>query len=253
MSGETATPAPDSTPAPAPSDAAPSPAAASAESAAPASEAAEEFIPDNPESEPKAEAEGEEGKPEAKAEAEADDFLAETDDDDAKDKADSQADAKPEGAPEAYQQFTLPDGMEIDADALAKATPVFRELGLDQEGAQKLVSLQADIMADAVQSYHDTLAQGHAERLKAWADEVKADPEFGASNLSQSKQNAARVLAVEPAARKALVEYGLDRNPAVFRLLAKLGAKLSEDTLVREDTGAPEKTAPMRDADIMYS
>lgn len=253
MSGENSTPATE-TATPAPATASADPSSTPAESAAPAADA-DEFIPE-PKTESKAEP-STEGKADdeskAKPEGEADDFLAETDDDDAEGKADGPADAKPEGAAEAYQPFTLPEGSAIDEAVLAKATPVFQKLGLKQDGAQELVSLHAEIAADIVQGYHEQLAEGHANTLKTWATETKAHPEFGGANLTASKGLAAQALALEPGARKVLVDYGLDRNPHVFALLARLGSKLSPDSLVRDDAGSPVKETPKRAADVMYS
>lgn len=237
-------------------DPAPAAEAAPAKSeAAPAADAGgdEEFLPDTTKSDAKPEGEAKDGKTDAKSDDKADDFLAETDDDDAEGKADAPGDAKPESAAEAYQPFELPEGMAVDENALAKATPIFRELNLDQAQAQKLVSLQADIMLDAVKAHHQALSDGHANTLKTWANETKSHPEFGGQNLKASKALAAQALALEPAARKVLVEYGIDRNPHVFALLCRLGSKLSPDSLVRDDAGAPVNDAPMRDADVMYS
>lgn len=211
-------------------------------------------MPDTKASEaaPSTEGKAEGDKSDAKPEGDGKDFLAETDDDDAESQADAPRDAKPESAAEAYQPFELPEGMEEDREALAKATPIFRELNLDQGQAQKLVSLQAEIMRDTVQAYHKALSDGHAETLKTWAKETKAHEEFGGKNLTASKALAAQALALEPGARKVLVDYGLDRNPHVFALLARLGSKLSPDSLVRDDAGAPVKATPMRDADVFY-
>lgn len=247
MSTENATPAPDTS----------APVANGADTSAPVVDApsaeGDEFLSDTPESEAKpAEGEAEDGKTETKPEGEEKDFLAETDEDEAKSEADAPGDAKPEAEAQAYQPFTLPDGQQIDEAALAKATPVFRKLNIDQAGAQELVSLQADIMQGAVQAYHQTLAEGHANTLKTWAQETKAHPEFGGQNLKASKAAAAQALALEPGARKVLVDYGLDRNPAVFALLARLGTKLSPDSLVRDDAGTPVKAPPTRDADVFY-
>jgi hypothetical protein len=246
------TPTPESTPVAA-ATAAPESAAVATDAAAGAD--AEEFIADDkPDSEAKPEGKADDVKPEAKADdAEADDFLAETDDDEAKKDADAPGDAEKEGESKAYQPFTLPDGQALDEGAAAKATPIFQKLNLDQDGAQELVSLYADITKDALTEYHQSLAEGHAQRLKEWATETKAHPEFGGANLKASKAAAAQALALEPAARKVLVEYGLDRNPHVFALLARVGTKLSPDSLVREDAGTPVKGAPQRDADIFYS
>lgn len=251
MSGETPASTETATPAPATASADSSP--APAESAASAAETVEESNPDRTKSEAEPSTEGKADDVKADDAKAEDDFLAETDDDDAKGEADSQADAKQDGESEAYQPFTLPEGLELDTEALAKATPIFRKLNLNQEGAQELVSLQAEIMQSAVQAYHETLAEGHAKNLKAWAAETKAHPEFGGDNLKASKAHAAKALGLEPAARKVLVEYGLDRHPSVFALLARVGSKLSEDSLVREDAGAAVKSAPTRDADLFYS
>lgn len=248
----------ESAPAPATADAAPSPAAA--ESAASAQDAdGEEFLSDA-ESKPEAEAKGEDGKPKAKSEDEAKDFLeAETDDDEAKKEADAQGDAKKDGESETYQRPTLPEGMEIDDAAWEKALPVFADLGLKQDGVDKLVSLQAEIMKEAVEAQVQALADGHANTLKTWESELKAMPEYKGEALKQAKGRVRDVLAKlgTPELRQLLGDsrqgYGLVRNPHVFKFLDSLASKLSEDSLVRDDAGAPVKAPPTRDADILYS
>src|SRR6185437_8602963 len=42
---------------------------------------------------------------------------------------------QPSGAPEAYAAFTVPEGQTLDPATLESATPIFRELGLDQAAA----------------------------------------------------------------------------------------------------------------------
>lgn len=252
MSADTPTPAPDATPAPQPEAVTPTPAASATEGAAPASEGAD-FLADTKDSEATPSTEGKADDVKAE-EAKADnDFLAETDDDEAAEKSDAPGDEKPESTAEAYQPFTLPEGLVIDEEALAKATPILRKHGLDQDSAQELVSLQAEITQTAVQAHHQALADAHAQNLKDWAAQTKAHPEFGGKNLTAAKAQAAQALSLEPGARKVLVEYGLDRHPAVFALLARVGSKLSPDSLVRDDAGAPDKVAPQRDADLFYN
>jgi len=56
------------------------------------------------------------------------------------DKQTDNKDAKPEGPPEKYE-FQLPDGMELDQEALAEFDPIARELNLNNEQAQKLASI----------------------------------------------------------------------------------------------------------------
>lgn len=245
MSGETETPnAETATPAPNGADT-----SAPVDKAAPAE--AEEFLPDTA----KSDAKPKEGKADDKADASKEDegFLAETDDDDAEKDADAPGDADKDSAPEAYQPFELPEGLALEGDDLAQATALLRKHGRSQEEAQELVSYYANQQKKSLETFHQTLVDAHEQRLKDWAKETKADEEFGGKNLTASKASAAKALALEPSARKVLVEYGLDRNPAIFKLLARVGSKLSDDSLVRDDAGAPETVAPQRDADVMYS
>ena len=45
-----------------------------------------------------------------------------------------------EGAPETYADFTVPEGSTVSKEVIGEsATPLFRELGLSQDQAQKLV------------------------------------------------------------------------------------------------------------------
>lgn len=225
------------------------------ETAAPA-EADDDFL-DDPKSEAKPEGEAKAEKADAKPQGEDDDFLkAETDKDDAKDKADAQGDAKPAGESEAYQPFTLPEGLVLDETVLAEATPLLRKIGADQDGAQELVSFYAAKTQEAIASYHEELAAKHVETLKSWETELKAMPEYKGAALSEAKARVATVLNQlgSPELRQLLTkDYGVVRNPHVFKFLDAIGSKLSEDSLVRDDAGAPVKATPKRTADEMYS
>lgn len=258
MSVETTAPVTESaTPAPATAAADPSP--APAEGAAPAADDAEEFLADAPNSkaEPSTEGKADDVKPEEKAKADDPDFLAETDDDDAESEGDGQADPKQESEPEAYQQFTLPEGVELDEATLTEVTPIFRELNLDQDGAQKLVSFYASKTQDALTAYHQKLAEGHQETLRTWSNELRELPDYkGKDAFNQAKGRVAHVLNTlgSPELKTLLdKDYGLIRNKAVFTFLDAVASKLSEDSLVRDDAGAPVKEPPKRAADVMYS
>lgn len=61
--------------------------------------------------------------------------------------------------PEKYADFKLPDGVKLDDATLKMATDTFKELGLTQEGAQKLVDIYAKNGLEAAQA-----------PFKAWAD-----------------------------------------------------------------------------------
>lgn len=228
---------------------------------APQSEAkSDDFLADEPKSEAKPEGEAKDGKAEAKPEGEAKDFLdAETEGDKADAaKADAPSDAKQDGESKAYQPFELPEGSFLDEETIrTEVGPIFQELKLDQAQAQKLVSSHAEWTQKSVQAYHDVLAERHAETLKTWENELKTLPEYKTADaLKSAKANVARAISTlgDPEVRKILVEeYGVVRNPHVFKFLDAVGSKLSPDSLVRDDAGAPIKAPPKRVADEMYS
>lgn len=79
----------------------------------------------------------------------------------------------PEGAPEAYADFKAPDGYEIDKAAMAKALPIFKELNLSQDGAQKLVDFYSAVSKEAAEAPLNL----YANMQKDWRDE--ASTRFG--------------------------------------------------------------------------
>jgi hypothetical protein len=137
------------------------------------------------------------------------------------------------GAPEAYAEFTAPEGFEIDPTALAEATPLFKELGLDQARAQKLVDFYAKQSQQAAEApfklWQDT--------QKEWVDSIKADPEIG-GKLDTVRATVAKVidsLGPELAAdfRQAMDFTGAGNNPAFVKVMFKLAAQLTEGGFVR--------------------
>lgn len=72
------------------------------------------------------------------------------------------------GAPETYADFKAPEGFEIDKEAISKALPIFKELNLSQEGAQKLV----DFYAAQNQQAAEAPFKLWADTQKQWTDEA---------------------------------------------------------------------------------
>lgn len=94
--------------------------------------------------------------------------------------AEKPEDKKPaEGAPEKYEAFKAPEGYEFDEKGQAEATTLFKELGLNQDQAQKLMDVYAAKAIEAQKDATESAATAYAEMRKSWQDEVKADPEIG--------------------------------------------------------------------------
>ena len=138
--------------------------------------------------------------------------------------------AKPTGAPEAYTDFTLPEGMDMDVGTLDAYKGLAKELNIPQEAAQKLIDLQTTLVAKQADAYQQAVvAQG-----QKWAAEVKNDPELGGENYDKSVASAIKVIQSfgDPALTELLNDSGLGNHPALFKFCHRISAAISEDKFV---------------------
>lgn len=104
---------------------------------------------------------------------------------------------QPTGAPESYTPFTAPEGRALDEALVGAATPIFRELGLSQAAAQRLVDFwneRTGGQAEALKAQVETMREG-------WRNEVKSDPTIG-PKLDAIKADIGRALDRATADRK---------------------------------------------------
>ena len=138
--------------------------------------------------------------------------------------------AKPTGAPEAYTDFTLPEGIDMDVGTLDAFKGLAKELNIPQEAAQKLIDLQTTLVAKQADAYQQAVvAQG-----QKWAAEVKNDPELGGENYDKSVASAIKVIQSfgDPALTELLNDSGLGNHPALFKFCHRISAAISEDKFV---------------------
>ena len=82
---------------------------------------------------------------------------------------------KPEAKPtDGYTAFTAPEGYTLDPKAIEAVTPIFKELGLNQEQAQKLVEVHAKQMIDAAKAPQST----YETMRNDWVAKAKSDPDM---------------------------------------------------------------------------
>jgi len=154
-----------------------------------------------------------------------DDGKSGDDDGDKDDKDDKDGDDdKPEGAPEKYEAFDLPEGVKPSAELLAAAEPVFRDLNLTQEQAQKLVDLQvAQVEGDI---------EAHTKQSADWAAENKNDKELGGDNYPETVRLVRLATNEVGQELKDFVnQYGIGNAPPLVKALRTLGQALDEDKL----------------------
>ncbi len=135
-------------------------------------------------------------------------------------------------APEKYELAL--EGVDLDADTLAAAEPVFRELNLSNEEAAKLLPVAKGFAEKIGETLiNDLVQQGQAKR-QSWLTEAKADPEIGGAKWDESLHLAAKGFDAigfkdgHPF-RQALEETGFGNNVHMIQLVRKLGELVSED------------------------
>lgn len=144
---------------------------------------------------------------------------------------------KPEGAPESYEEFSMPDGVELDQGLMESFLPVAKDLNLTQEQAQKLIDLQTKSVVESAKAQQERWA----ELRKEWTDLSTSDEEFGGSSFKENLGLAKRVLDKygTPELREALDVTGVGNHPELIRIFVRFGRAISEDKL---DMGGKAKS-----------
>jgi hypothetical protein len=127
-----------------------------------------------------------------------------------------------------YADFNTLEGVELDSALLEKATPVFKDLGLTQEQAQKLV----DFQAENVQAGATAQVEAFNQMVDGWATESKNDSEFGGDKFEESVAIAQAAVNKfgTPAFKELMETHGVGNHPEVIRFMVKVGSLTMEDS-----------------------
>ncbi len=135
----------------------------------------------------------------------------------------------------------MPEGVTVDATALANFSPVLKGLNLTQEQAQQLVTAYATETGRQSQAFADQLKTetfateqaglmfaGHRD---AWAAAIKADKDIGGANFDGNVQTMQRAMAKfgTPELKALLNTTGLGNHPAMAKLFLAVGKQIRED------------------------
>lgn len=148
---------------------------------------------------------------------------------------------KPVGAPEAYEDFTLPEGMEMDVEILGEFKNLAKELNIPQAKAQQLIDFQSQLASKQAEAYQTAVTK----QAQDWAASIKNDPEIGGENYDKSVASAIKVIQSfgDPALTELLRSTGLGNNPALFKFCHRISSAISEDKFVMpgSQTNAPKE------------
>lgn len=146
--------------------------------------------------------------------------------------------AKPEGAPESYDWGET----QLDSAVLTAFGDVAKELNLTQDAAKAVLDKMTPVMQAR-----------QAEQIEAarteWAEQSKADKEFGGEKLQENLGFAKKAMDqfATPELKTLLNESGLGNHPEVIRFFVKAGKAISEDKVVTGAQGtATESYNPKR-------
>jgi len=145
--------------------------------------------------------------------------------------ADAAAKLKAEtSAPEAYEDFALPEGMEMDADVLGEFKNLAKELNIPQAKAQQLIDFQTQLATKQAEQQQAAVAK----QSQDWAASIKNDPEIGGENYDKSVASAIKVIQSfgDPALTELLNTTGLGNHPSLFKFCHRISAAISEDKFV---------------------
>lgn len=152
------------------------------------------------------------------------------------------------GAPEGdadYADFTLPEGVELDAAGATALKAIAKDMNLSQASAQKFVD--ALVARDAAQA---EASAAHLTTIReGWQTATRTDKQFGGDKLNASLAVAQKALKQygSPELNELVVGAGLGDHPEFIRLLVNVGNATSEAPIVN---GGPSVTNDA--ASVMY-
>lgn len=138
----------------------------------------------------------------------------------------------------AFQPFTLPEGVEYDEASSREFQTLAKELGLNQEQAQKLVDFHTKKYLGQEDEQYQRLM---AERGK-WEEQCKNHPEFGGAKFGESLGHARNFIKAFGGDELKGAMNIIGDHPALFAAFAKAGKLLAEDRFAQGSGGGVDKT-----------
>jgi hypothetical protein len=153
--------------------------------------------------------------------------------------AEDQASEASKEVPEDYGEFTLPEGVQPDEEALGEFKNLAKDLALTKDQAQQLVDLQVKL----TQKGAEVQKAAWAKHIEGWVGEVKTDAEIGGAEMPQKLAVAKTFIERfgDDQLRKDLDAYGIGNMPSLVRAFYRAGKAISEDKFVSGQAVQPPK------------
>jgi hypothetical protein len=137
----------------------------------------------------------------------------------------------PEAKPVVPEKYSIkpPEGMTIDQAMLDKITPVFKELGISQEGAQKLADVYAPQINQMIEAQRKEAVDAFGKMVGEWKDQTVKELGVG-----HEKELAHAAKFIDkfggPELRQVLNETGLGNHIAVVKAFIAAGKAIANDS-----------------------
>ncbi len=187
----------------------------------------------------------EENKPSEEEVLKEDKSLLEDDDKGTED-TDGKAD-EVKGAPETYDDFVVPDGMEINSETLEETVSIFKEANLTQEIAQNLIELHSN----QVKKEAEAQIESWKTTMNEWKELSKNDKEFGGNAFNESLVTAKEAVKAfgNEKFSEMLETSGLANHPEMIRFLYTIGKLTKEHNILHGEAKGDMKPSP---EELMY-
>lgn len=128
--------------------------------------------------------------------------------------------------PEKYE-LELPEGAQLPDTYLEETAALAKEYGLTQEQAKALVERDAAMVA----GFQESALAKHEAETKAWAEQVKSDPEMGGDKFAATQEAARAAVARfgNDELRSWLNDTGFGNHPMAVKFFATVGKAIADD------------------------
>jgi hypothetical protein len=157
--------------------------------------------------------------------------------------------------PPVYEDFTVPEGVTLDAAQVKEFTTLLSELELEgktnhelvQKFGQKAVDFHIAQVKQAIENVTKLYQQTWENQKTQWKENFLKDPEIGGNRFQTTVDAARSFIKAHGGSEEQQAEFrslmettGLGNHPAMIRLLANAGRKMSEGKPLAAPAPAPQ-------------
>lgn len=148
-----------------------------------------------------------------------------------------------------YKDFNLPEGMEVNTEALDEIKPILAKYGVPQEDAQSVVDIGAKLLSKTMkdaQDHHNGVVEGWR---KDTLEKYGKDGDAAFEEKTATAQIAIEKLFSEQE-RGFITSWGVGNMPGFFAAMSQIGQAIKEDSSFNAGGSKPAGEETL--ADVWY-